>query len=77
MKWWIPLALCLALTLPLHSTANDKPKDYYSILGVPKSAGAKEIKKAFRRLAKIHHPDKHADQSKAKHEAIFREVAEV
>jgi molecular chaperone DnaJ len=33
-------------------------KDYYASLGVPKTASADEIKKAFRRLAHEHHPDK-------------------
>src|SRR5690606_35034406 len=32
-------------------------KDPYDVLGVPKSASAKEIKAAFRRLAKKYHPD--------------------
>ncbi|MBE0605703.1 MAG: DnaJ domain-containing protein, partial [Deltaproteobacteria bacterium] len=35
----------------------DPKKDYYKILGVPEGASAEEIRKAFRRLAKKHHPD--------------------
>jgi curved DNA-binding protein len=38
--------------------------DYYSILGVPKTASADEIKKAFRKLASQHHPDKGGDTKK-------------
>lgn len=33
-------------------------KDYYNILGVSKSATADEIKRAYRKLAHLHHPDK-------------------
>ncbi len=42
------------------------PKDYYAILGVAKSASDEEIKKAFRRLAHEHHPDKGGDAQKFK-----------
>ena len=35
----------------------DKPKDYYTILGVARDASSAAIKRAFRRLAKKYHPD--------------------
>ena len=38
--------------------------DYYAALGVPKTATADEIKKAFRKLASQHHPDKGGDTQK-------------
>ena len=41
-------------------------KDFYAVLGVPKTANPDEIKKAFRRLAHEHHPDKGGDQQKFK-----------
>lgn len=46
-------------------------RDYYEILGVGKSASADEIKKAFRRLAVKHHPDKEGGD-----EAKFKEINE-
>ena len=51
-----------------------KVADYYETLGVPRGASEKEIKAAFRRLARQHHPD--VNQGDAKAEARFKEVSE-
>lgn len=40
--------------------------DYYKTLGVPRNATADEIKKAFRKLARTHHPDAGGDETKFK-----------
>jgi DnaJ-class molecular chaperone len=52
------------------------PRDYYQILGVPRTASADDIKKAFRRLARQYHPDLHAGAKKAEMEKKFKELNE-
>ena len=52
-------------------------KDYYEVLGLPRTAGAEQIKKAYRKRAMIHHPDRHAgatEVEKKDHEMKFKEV---
>src|SRR4029453_3468031 len=49
-------------------------RDFYDVLGVPKSASDDEIKKAYRKLAMKHHPDRNKDRKDA--EANFKEAKE-
>ena len=49
-------------------------KDFYAILGVPKDADAAAVKKAYRKLARSHHPDKNPGDAAA--EQKFKEIGE-
>lgn len=49
-------------------------RDYYEVLGVDRQTEAKDIKKAYRRVAMKYHPDRNPDDPKA--EAKFKEASE-
>ena len=57
-----------------HSSATRKNKNFYDILGVPKSASKEDIKSKYRQLAKKHHPDMNKNDKNAANK--FREITE-
>jgi len=54
---------------------QSKKRDYYKILGVPRDADAKTIRKAYRDLSKKYHPDKYRGDLDA--DAVSRKMAEI
>jgi|HubBroStandDraft_6_1064221.scaffolds.fasta_scaffold52092_2 molecular chaperone DnaJ len=54
--------------------ATTPTKDYYALLGIKKTATADEVRKAFRKLARKHHPDVNPGDKKA--EERFKEISE-
>ena len=49
-------------------------RDYYEVLGVDRSAGEQDIKKAYRRIAMKYHPDRNPDDADA--DSKFKEATE-
>lgn len=58
---------------------KSKQKDYYKILGISKNATDDEIKKAYKKKALVHHPDRHSNSSDAEkkdNEKKFKDLGE-
>ena len=53
-----------------------RSQDYYAVLDVKKTASPEEIKQAYRRLAKVHHPDLQPESQKASAAEKFKELNE-
>lgn len=54
--------------------AANTRRDYYTVLGVPRTATEKDIKTAYRKLARKHHPDVNPGDKKS--ESLFKEIGE-
>mmetsp|Transcript_2014 Transcript_2014/g.6478 ORF Transcript_2014/g.6478 Transcript_2014/m.6478 type:complete len:309 (-) Transcript_2014:103-1029(-) len=49
---------------------------YYRVLGVTRNAPAEDVRRAYKRLALLHHPDKHPPERRAEAEEAFKQVSE-
>lgn len=50
--------------------------DYYEVLGVARDATTAEIRKAYRKLALSHHPDKVPEEGRVEAESKFKEISQ-
>mmetsp|Transcript_30614 Transcript_30614/g.55498 ORF Transcript_30614/g.55498 Transcript_30614/m.55498 type:complete len:412 (-) Transcript_30614:28-1263(-) len=72
LSWNLQKVLLLLIFSFLHVEAG---KNFYSILGVPKDADDRQLKKAYKKLAMKWHPDKH-QSNKDEATAKFQDIAE-
>ncbi|KAI8089315.1 uncharacterized protein BX664DRAFT_296927 [Halteromyces radiatus] len=68
--WSTILLLVVGLCLLVEAAG----KDYYKILDVPRDAGKSQIKKHYKKLSRVYHPDKNPDNKEA--EAKFMELSD-
>lgn len=68
------VASLVLLAILLFVFLVEAGKDYYSILDVPRDAPKSQIKKHFKKLSRVYHPDKNPGDSTAS--AKFMEIAE-
>ena len=57
------------------SAPNINSDDYYEVLGVSKNVSEKDIRRAYRKLARQHHPDQNPDDKEAAEER-FKAIGE-
>ena len=58
-----------------NQNSTQQKRDYYEVLGIPKTASETDVKKAYRKLAIKWHPDKNPDKQEEAAEK-FKEIAE-
>ena len=78
LKCCIIVIILLIQIMIINSQINEEliEKDLYKVLNIDPTANKAEIKKAYRKLAQIHHPDKSTAKDREKNEMMFREIAQ-
>lgn len=69
LRLWIGILLLLSIQLLVEAG-----KDYYKVLDVPRNAPLSQIKKHFKKLSRVYHPDKNPNDATASEK--FMEIAE-